>query len=241
MNFKQREFCRQYVIDGNATQAYIRAKYSPDGAAQSADKLLRNADVQDYIAELERLAASRAELSADWVLDKWRALAEADPNELTTVRICCCRYCWGVEHRYQWREREFDAAMVTACESEKPMPLPDGTGGMGFDPRLDPNADCPECLGAGVEHISVKDTRKLSPKARQLYGGVKVKKDGSIEVVTRNQDAALLNIAKYVGMVVDKKEVSGPGGGPVPVANLKAEDFTDEQLLAIIARGNTKS
>lgn len=235
MNFKQREFCRQYVIDGNATQAYIRAKYSPDGAAQSAEKLLRNTDIQNYIAELERMAASRAELTADWVLEKWRALADADPNELTTVRILCCRFCWGFEHRYQWREREFEEAMGRACASEKPVPFPDGRGGMGYDPRKDPNSDCPECLGEGIERISVKDTRKLSAGGRQLYGGVKVKKDGSIEVVTRNQDAALLNIAKFVGMVVDKKEHSGPGGGPIPTANLKSEDFTTEQLKAIIA------
>ena len=35
-------------------------------------------------------------------------------------------------------------------------------------------------------------------------------------------------------MMVDKKEFSGPGGGPIPLANLTAEDLTDDQLAAIL-------
>jgi hypothetical protein len=35
----------------------------------------------------------------------------------------------------------------------------------------------------------------------------------------------------------DRREISGPDGGAIPVANLTAEDFTDEQLAALIHGG----
>ena len=77
------------------------------------------------------------------------------------------------------------------------------------------------------------DTRKLRGSARRLYAGVQKTKEG-LKIVTRDQDAALTNIARYLGMMVDKKEISGPGGGPLAMATLTAEDLTDEQLAAIL-------
>lgn len=50
----------------------------------------------------------------------------------------------------------------------------------------------------------------------------------------RDKDAAVANLARYLGMLVDKKEFSGPGGGPIPMANLTADDLTDAQLAAIL-------
>ena len=50
----------------------------------------------------------------------------------------------------------------------------------------------------------------------------------------RDQDAAVAHLARYLGMMVDKKEISGPGGGPVPLAHITADDLTDDQLAAIL-------
>ena len=47
---KQKRFCEEYLIDLNATQAAIRAGYSPKTAEQTASRLLRNVNVQEYIA-----------------------------------------------------------------------------------------------------------------------------------------------------------------------------------------------
>ena len=55
-------FVREYVANGgNATQAYISAGYSKGGAAQAAEKLLRNAEVRGEIAT----RVARKQLSAD--------------------------------------------------------------------------------------------------------------------------------------------------------------------------------
>jgi hypothetical protein len=33
----------------------------------------------------------------------------------------------------------------------------------------------------------------------------------------------------------DRKELSGPNGGPIPIASLTAQDFSDDELAAMIA------
>ena len=35
-------------------------------------------------------------------------------------------------------------------------------------------------------------------------------------------------------MLVDRKEISGPNGGPVPLAHITADDLSDDQLAAIL-------
>ncbi len=49
LNPKQKRFCDEYLVDLNATQAYIRAGYSKKGAEVSAHKLLRNTNIEKYI------------------------------------------------------------------------------------------------------------------------------------------------------------------------------------------------
>ena len=46
---KQRRFCEEYVIDNNATQAAIRAGYSPKTAYSIASQNLRKLEIQKQI------------------------------------------------------------------------------------------------------------------------------------------------------------------------------------------------
>ena len=55
MTERQQNFCREYLIDCNATLAAIRAGYSPSGAAVEGSRLLRKANIR---AEISRLAAT---------------------------------------------------------------------------------------------------------------------------------------------------------------------------------------
>lgn len=63
LTVKQQRFCDEYLIDLNATQAAIRAGYSPKTAAQAAARLLTNVKVQEYIAK--RMAEKEKALIAD--------------------------------------------------------------------------------------------------------------------------------------------------------------------------------
>lgn len=65
---KQDLFCREYLVDLNATQAYIRAGYSPRGARQSAGRLLTNADIEARLRALMDERSERVGIKADDVL-----------------------------------------------------------------------------------------------------------------------------------------------------------------------------
>ena len=228
---KQIRFAQEYCVDFNGTQAAIRAGYAESGADVQACRLLANDRIKEYIEERKAELAAKAEITPLWVLSQWKKIAAADPNDITQVRRVCCRHCYGVGHQYQWTENEYTNALNVAINAGKEAP--DGMGGFGFDPNLEPAAGCPECGGNGQEVTYIHDTRKLTGDARRLYAGTKKTKDG-IQVLLRDQDKALENIAKYLGMNIERKELSGPNGAPLSLVSLKAEDLTDDQLAAFI-------
>lgn len=232
LNPRQISFCREYVVEFNATQAAIRSGYSEDSAGKIGWALLQNIEICEYIAQLQEQACNMAKLNAAFVVEQWMQIATADPNELAQVQRTCCHYCHGVGFKYQWTEATY-AAEVSRCIKAGLVP-PDGLGGYGYDETREPVAACPECNGVGVETLRIADTRKLRGAARRLYAGAKHGKYG-VEIQTRDQDAALRNLAMYLGILVDKKELSGPNGRPITTIGLKAEDLDDEQLADIIA------
>ena len=69
MNERQKKFCEAFLTSGNATQSYIEAGYSPKGAGQSADKLLKNTEIQNYIQEQLRTLHNSKIASAEEVLE----------------------------------------------------------------------------------------------------------------------------------------------------------------------------
>lgn len=71
-----------------------------------------------------------------------------------------------------------------------------------------PNPECGKCGGYGKGHVVLTDTRKLSPSAAKLYAGVQLGRDG-IKVNMRDQDGALVNIARHLGMFKDSLELKG--------------------------------
>lgn len=77
---RHERFAREYVIDLNATQAYIRAGYKARGNAAevNAARLLRNAQVQLFVAALQRDRNQAMELTHERVLREVARLAFVD-------------------------------------------------------------------------------------------------------------------------------------------------------------------
>ena len=227
-------FCGLQGTDGQkptAREAAISAGCNPSNAKTMAWRWLKLPAVREAIRERRLEIAAAASITPEFVLSQWRDIATADPNDLMQLRLVNCRHCRGFNHGYQWTEAEYvEACNLAVLRKQDP---PDFTGGFGFDGRLDPVEDCPECNGLGEKVIHFTDTRKLKKGARRLYAGVQQTRDG-LKIITRDQDAALSNIAKYLGMLIERKELSGPNGGPVPLAHITAEDLTDDQLAAIL-------
>ena len=60
MTARQRKFCDEYLISGNATDAAIKAGYSPKTAKSIGQRLLTFVDLKQYIkTELEKLHSAK--------------------------------------------------------------------------------------------------------------------------------------------------------------------------------------
>lgn len=65
---KQALFCKEYLIDLNATQAAIRAGYSKKTACKIGSENLQKPDIIKEIQSLMNKRSEKVEIDADWVL-----------------------------------------------------------------------------------------------------------------------------------------------------------------------------
>ncbi len=82
---KQERFVEEYLIDLNATQAYIRAGYTvknDETASVMASRLLGNDKVQTIIQEALRARQERTQIDADYVLKR---LVEIDQMDVLDI------------------------------------------------------------------------------------------------------------------------------------------------------------
>lgn len=79
---KQRRFVDEYLIDLNATQAAIRAKYSAKTAASQGERLLRNVEVQAALTSGMNARSERTQITQDRVLQEYARIAFFDPRNL---------------------------------------------------------------------------------------------------------------------------------------------------------------
>jgi len=84
LNPRQIQFCREYIIDLNATQAYIRAGYSKQAANKNASKLMANDGIQQLIARFARDRALRTQTESDQVIAQVARLAMSDIRKIFT-------------------------------------------------------------------------------------------------------------------------------------------------------------
>lgn len=81
LNIKQKNFCREYLIDLNATKAGIRAGYSEKTAYAIAEKLLKKAEIQNYLKVLMDKKESKQIAKADEVLQLLTKFARGEEIE----------------------------------------------------------------------------------------------------------------------------------------------------------------
>lgn len=207
---KQKIFVDEYLVDLNATRAYKTAypKCKNDNvAAVEGHKTLRKPKIDAYVQQRMKNREARTEITQDMVLQRWWDIATADPNEIIHLRRVCCRHCFGIGHQYQWRDKEEYYQAVQAAqnyaraEGKEPV-IPSDAGGYSYDRLMRPNLKCPYCRGEGHEELYAADTRYLGPKAKLLYAGIKQTQAG-IEIKFKDQDKALENVARHLGMFKD--------------------------------------
>ena len=194
-NTKHQMFVDEYIIDFNAKEAAIRAGYSPKTAAQQGSRLLQDERIAEAIDEAIAKRTKRMHITQDHVLGMWWQIANADYNELSSVRRVACGYCYGDN-----------------------ITMGDDDDAREIDPSRDPNPDCGICRGEGSPHVHIADTEKLSPAAKLLYQGAKETKFG-IEIQTADRMKALDNVARHLGMFKDTVNHVSEDGSMTPTIN----------------------
>ena len=78
-------FCLEYIKDGNATQAAIRAGYKPKYAGTNADKLLKNTNIRARIDELMAEVQQEKIADAEEVLRYLTSVIRGEATEEVAV------------------------------------------------------------------------------------------------------------------------------------------------------------
>lgn len=83
MNARQKKFCDEYLIDCNATQAAIRAGYSPKTAKQVGQRLLTFVDLKAYIEQQLEQIHNEKTADAQEVIEYLTAVMRGEHTEQT--------------------------------------------------------------------------------------------------------------------------------------------------------------
>lgn len=196
---KQQRFVDEYMVDMNATQAAIRAGYSPHTANEQGSQLLAKLSIQRALNAARKAQQERTQITADGVLRAAWNIVTADARELVELRTGCCRCCYGVGNQWQRTLLEMNTDREKWIDKGNEPSAFDEKGGIGFNPLRMPNPDCPNCGGDGNARVVLKDTRHLSEKGAALYAGAKQTQFG-IEVKTHDPSPYAERLFRHLGL-----------------------------------------
>lgn len=81
---KQESFCREYIIDFNATRSAAAVGYSENTADVQGCRLLANVKIQKRLSQLKEERNKRMEINADYVLKR---LVEIDQMDVMDILL----------------------------------------------------------------------------------------------------------------------------------------------------------
>lgn len=227
LSAKQEAFCVHYAEHGNQAAAYRQAytvdnEMMPQVIWASASRLASLPHIKVRLQELQQQKALEMIVSVREAL-MWRLdIATADPNEVAYVAKRACRYCYGVDFKFQWTDDDeyMQACMKAISDGDRP---PDDVGGYGYSRAHEPVATCPHCLGDGNPESVINDTRKLTGKARKLYKGIDYK-NGSLVVLLHDQAKAWDDVCRMLGAFKDNLSILTPPGSQKIPEGLSEQD-----------------
>ena len=85
MSPKQQRFVEEYMADLNATQAAVRAGYSPKTAAEQGSRLLTNVNVSDAVSRMTAEQSRRTGVTADRIIREMAKIAFANIADVANL------------------------------------------------------------------------------------------------------------------------------------------------------------
>ena len=201
----EEQFCALVAQGESQTGAYLvafphSAKWKRDTVCVKASVLAATDKVSERVRELAEAARKANEIGTAEVFAELKAVAFADHRKLVSYRRFACRFCHGIDHRYQFTPNEMRVARARhEAERIKNPGLGEFSeeGGVGYSQKAMPHPDCPECHGDGEGKVIINDTHALPDDAAVLYAGVEIGKDG-IKVKAHDKLAALDKLARHL-------------------------------------------
>lgn len=254
ITIKVRRFIDEYVACGNAAEAYRRA-YNTEKMGEKtiwtkSAEIIKDGQVAAEIAKLQKVTTERTITKVADVLNEFVDIATADVGGIVQYRRLCCRYCYGADHRYQWRDAdEFADAVMSMTDTNtqrvraklKPLKIPTDGGGYGFKFNRPPAEDCPRCLGEGIPDLFITDTTKLSRAQRRLIAGIKQTQHG-VEVKFRDQGDALKSAGQMMGGFKQTLVLENPDGSPInSIPTLPTDPSEVARIYKNFVAGTTES
>lgn len=126
LSAKQEMFCREYLVDLNATQAAIRAGYSARTARTTAAKLMAKGNISARVKELKDQRAEELELDAYWVLKRLKDISDRSMQQEPVMM-----YDHATQELVETGEYQFDSQGANRATELIGKHI-----GM-FDPRMD--------------------------------------------------------------------------------------------------------
>lgn len=209
---QQGVFAQHVAMGKRLIDAYRLAGYKSEGntASAGASQLLRNIKVSRAIRWLRDKRQKRLALTEEEIIHQLSSIASADPNLISQIRRVNCRYCWGDDHQYQWRDiDEYERACASALAENKAPPEFDG--GIGFADMTVPNEECPRCNGEGRMDLFFADTSMLDGPERWLVTGVEETMNG-LKVKMASPEAARRELLSYIRAT--RRVIPGDGNQP---------------------------
>lgn len=239
----QEAYAQARAAGSNKATAY-RASYNCTTAnfqtiATDAMRLEQLPHVAARIRELTDRAAERTALPAASVrIQELREMEAADANDIIAMKWGACRHCYGFDHGWQYiDEMEYAKAVDMAIAMKQAHPSMDG--GFGFNPTLDPHAECPRCWGVGERRPWIADTTKLTGGARKLYKGVKIKGNGDIEILLHDQVKIRDMLNRIQGIYKDGiKDPAQPVEAVKDAAAVKSPEERQRAYLRVVSEGS---
>ncbi len=109
LNPKQEAFCQGVASGLSLTQAYIRAGYSEKGAGQGGERMLKNVDIANRVAELRAKVEEKMTYKRETYLETLRERFMELPPENPT----CAKYGEMLAKAMGWNEPDkIDIAAV---------------------------------------------------------------------------------------------------------------------------------
>jgi len=78
---KQSMFCKEYLIDQNATRAAKQVGYSEKTAYSIGQRLLKKVEIKKELEKLQKGRLQRVEITADYVLNNIKTIGERCMNK----------------------------------------------------------------------------------------------------------------------------------------------------------------